>query len=774
MLDSLFTWLFKYRPVVFETGDFAFALAQRWLVVLLVLAGLVATVVVYSSQRERLGSRRLAILTGQRAVTLVILALALLRPVLRVSTAVPGESFLAVLIDDSRSMRLEDEGRLARGARALEALAAPTSRLRSGLQDRFTLRYYRFSDVAERFNPAQSLELAGHTTDLAAALDHVRQDLAGIPLAGMVLVTDGATRNASTADVGSSGNRGSPADLSESLLQLTSHGIPVYTVGLGEERYARDIELSRLSGPRRVLQGSAFAVDVLIEQRGYDGETVRLVVEEGGGIAATREVTFERGEVGSTVRVNLEAEEPGARRYRFAVEVQPGEHVEENNARSLLLAVEERREKILYFEGEPRWEVKFLRRALAEDEQLQLVVLQRTAKNKYLRLGVDGPLELASAFPKTREELFAYRGLILGTVEAEYFTASQHRILEEFVSQRGGGMLFLGGRHSFAEGGYAGKPLENVLPVVLEPAASADYVRQVAVAPTAAGEAHSALQLAESVEASRLHWHNLPSLSIRNPLHRLKPGANLLLSGRSDAEASDDLVVLASQRYGRGRAVAFPVQDSWLWQMHADIPLEDRTHERLWQQLLRWLIGAVPGQVELELPRNQVAPGEEIVLRAAVRDAGYLGLNGARVVATVTDPTGAEQTVPLDWTLEEDGDYRGVFVPPQVGSYEVRIDAEHEGEVVGSDTAPLIAADLDSELFDAEMDAPLLRRIAEETGGRFYTGDNVGGLAEDARFTTSGKTVVESYDLWDMPIVFLLLLGWLASEWLLRRRWGLA
>ena len=109
-----------------------------------------------------------------------------------------------------------------------------------------------------------------------------------------------------------------------------------------------------------------------------------------------------------------------------------------------------------------------MRRAVEGDKNLQLVCLQRTSQNKFLRLDVDDAEELAGGFPKTREELFRYRGIVLGSVEASFFTADQLRMIAEFVSQRGGGLLALGGRHSFAEGGYGQTPLADVLPVVLE------------------------------------------------------------------------------------------------------------------------------------------------------------------------------------------------------------------------------------------------------------------------------------------------------------------
>jgi len=120
--------------------------------------------------------------------------------------------------------------------------------------------------------------------------------------------------------------------------------------------------------------------------------------------------------------VRFTASEAGARLFRFRVPPQAGEQVAQNNARDALIEVQDRREKVLYFEGEPRPEAKFVRHAVEDDKNLQIVILQRTAENKYLRLDVASPDELLGGFPKTREELFAYRGIILGSVEAATFT----------------------------------------------------------------------------------------------------------------------------------------------------------------------------------------------------------------------------------------------------------------------------------------------------------------------------------------------------------------
>jgi uncharacterized membrane protein len=439
--------------------------------------------------------------------------------------------------------------------------------------------------------------------------------------------------------------------------------------------------------------------------------------------------------------------------------------------------VVDRREKILYFEGEARFEPKFLRRAVADDKNLQVVTLERTAKNKYLRLDVDDAEELAAGFPKTREELYAYRGLVLGSVEASFFSGDQLRMLADFVSVRGGGLLMLGGARSFGEGGYAGTPLAEALPVVVEAPEKQQQPEarfaSLKVELTPFGAAHAVTQLAATEDKSAERWRALPALSSINDVRRVKPGAATLLLGKPEASGATQ-VVLASQRFGRGKALAFTVQDSWLWQMHAEIPVEDMTHESLWRQLLRFLVSGVPGPVVAQTPADIVAPGSSVTLRAEVSDDTYLRVNNALVSAVVKDPTGQIKDVALEWTVDKDGEYRGSFVAGPKGAYEVRVEARRGGKSLGQDVVHLRAEERDLEFHGAEMKASLLKRIASETGGRFYTPETAAQLPEDLSYSKGGVTVTEQKDLWDMPALFLMVLGLVSTEWIYRKARGLA
>jgi uncharacterized membrane protein len=761
--ESVFEFLFKYRRVLFAEGELGFA--TPWPVVLLVSAGLVVAalaVITYARAGGRTTAADRVVLAALRVSALAVIVLLLLRPVLVLTSVVPQRNFLAVLVDDSRSMAVADVDGTSRGEFARTQLDAAEGALLQALQERFAVRLFRFADSPERLADATELSFQGSGTRLAPALTRAHEDLAGVPLSGLVVLSDGADT--------------SEEPLTEALLPLQAAGVPVFTVGLGDEALTPDVQLGRVDTPPVALLGTTLVVDVVLEGRGFGGRTVTVMVEDDSRILASREVELNgRGEPVLT-QLSFTLEEAGPRRLQFSVPPLPGERVERNNARELLIDVRDQREKILYFEGEPRFEVKFIRRAVAEDENLRVVVLQRTAENKFLRLDVDDAEELAGGFPRTREELFRYKGLILGSVEASFFTHDQLNMIADFVSQRGGGLLALGGRRSFGEGGYSGTPVAEVLPVVLPDVpvgAESEFYAELEVEPTRSGLSHAVTQLAEDEDEARGRWAELPPLSTRNRLEELKPGATALLLGRAEG-GPENHPVLAFQRYGRGMALSLAVQDVWTWQMHASIALEDMTHETLWRQLLRWVVDGVPEIVSVTADPERIEPGRPVTITAQVADSGFFEVNDGAVDATVTLPSGDTLGLPLDWTVERDGEYSATFTAPEEGLYEIEVSASRGGEHLGSGDAFFAAAPSDAEFFDAGMRAPLLRRVAEDTGGRFYTPETLGTLPEDITYTGSGVTLTEERDLWDMPAALILLVLLVVAEWTYRRTRGLA
>jgi hypothetical protein len=772
--EGLFHFLFKYRPTEFAKADFAFGTPLSLAIVLLAAAAIgLPSVLSYATVRGKSSRRDRFVLGGLRIAALALVVTCLFRPMLLLSAAVPQRNYVGVLIDDSRSMRIADRNGKPRSDWVEHQFGGPDSALLKSLRERFIVRLFRFSSGAQRVDSTGDVTFNASETHLGRSIEQARQELDGVPLSGLVVLSDGAD-NSRTA-------------IGDELLSLRAKSVPVFAVGLGAEKFDKDIEIRRVDASHSVLKGGALGADLLIRQHGFSGARVPLVVEDGGRIVSRDSITLPADGDVAPVRVTVVAHDPGARAFTFRIPTQPGEQVEQNNVQQALVQVRDGREKILYIEGEPRSEMKFIRAAVEADSNLQLVALQRTAENKFLRLSIDTPDELATGFPKTRAELFRYRAIIVGSVEASFFTHDQLAMLADFVNVRGGGLLMLGGRRSFSEGGFAGTPVADVMPVVVSGSAVADsltFFAELKVALAPAGLSHAVSQIGTSPSASMQRWGTLPSVTSVNHIRDVKPGAVTLITGTmvpggragepGVSLRSYEQPVLVYQRYGRGLSVAFPVQDSWNWQMDPTTPVEDQTFERFWRQMLRWLTMDVPNRVTIALPTDQINPKNPVAIRASVVDSIFLARNDAKVVAHLTSDNGFTRDLPLDWAIDRDGEYRGTFTPDQPGIYTIRVDASFPNGGDAGDTSVVRVADLNTEYFDAEMRAPLLKRMADETGGRYYTPATASTLADDVALSKRGVTVVNQLDLWDMPVVLLLLMTLVSSEWSYRKLRGLA
>lgn len=790
MFDNVFEYLFKYPQVAYERGEIIWS--GSWPPLLLLGVFVAGAGLVYASYRW--GRARTSVaatwtLVLLRAAGLAVLLVCLLRPTLVLSTAVPQQNVAAVIIDDSRSMEIPDEGSRPRAEVARELFASEESALLESVSERFMVRHFRFSALAERLRDSGELDASGTRSLIGPALDFVRQELATLPLSGIVLVTDGGDQD--------------PEALEDALLGLRAEGIPVHAVGVGRESLDPEVEIERVEIPRTVIQGSTVIADVVVAHTGLGGVTVPVNLEESGSILATEEVEL-TGRTGSaTVRIPFSLDDPGVRNLRIRVPAQEGEVVEENNARDIHVEVRDGREKILYYEGQPRFEVGFLRQAVREDQNLQVVVLQRTGEDRFVRLDVDSGDELSGGFPSTREELFEYRALILGSVEASSFTPDQLRMIVDFVDRRGGSLLVLGGPAALAEGGFAGTALAPLFPIEIAPPfgeveGTEDFWATLRLLPTRSGMTHPALSLAEEggeeeeedpggeegeAEGGVTPWEELPPLTTVNLVGESRPGATVLLEGEVQevfgTRAGPDFAeraspVFAFQRYGAGLSAVLAVHDTWLWQMHADIPLEDETHERFWQQVLRWMVQEVPEPLEAAAAETRVAPAQPVELVARLSSEEFLPVNDAQVTARIIDPFGAEEELALTWDLDRDGEYRGSFLPAVDGPYEVEVSALDGERALAAPPLHIQAGVLDEELQSGAMRGNLLRRIASETNGQFYTVGELDRLPEALRYTDRGTVVQEERDLWDLPLFFFLLMALLFAEWVVRRQLGLA
>ncbi len=761
----IFEFLFKYRPLLYEKGTLAFRPLWPWYVtVILTVTALAISYLIYRQTSGILHSGWRFLLSGLRAIFILLLLLISLQPVLILHSVIPQRSFVAVVYDLSKSMEIRDgAGGQSRLEVEKDLLRSSAGSLSEALSKKFRLRYFHFSGMAERTSGFADLPRHGNVTDLDRTLEQVASDLGSAPVSGIVLLTDGADNHS--------------ANLAGTEAQLRARNVPVYPVGIGTPDFSHDTELLRVAAPRTVLKDAMVEADVSVRSSGYAGRRTKLVVKERDRVLQSQEITLgSDGEV-KNFRINFTCDSAGARVFTVRIEPFPDEILPENNDQAILVRVADEQPAVLYVEGEPRWTYGFLRRAALEDKNLHLVTLLRQADGKFLRQGVDSPAMLERGFPADKAELFRYKGLILGSVEASFFTFDQLRMISDFVSQRGGGFLMIGGRHSFAQGGYLNTPLEDVLPVILQTdrgGAGAGEFQDLEYKArlTGYGLDHPVTRLSLANAENRKRWEGAPPLVGLNPTGGAKPGATVLAQCAVPDTRGQSPVLLAFQRFGRGKSMALTTASTWRWRMELDH--NDNFHELFWKQMLRWLVSEASDPLNIGSEKLSYSPEEAVVLQAEVNDASFDRLNNAQVAAQVKSPSGQIAPLQLSWDASKEGQYSVAFKPQEEGIYEVSAEATQGSKSLGTAKANFRVADSTEEFHNAGLNTDLLRRLASGTGGRFYTPADARALAEEISYIDNGASRIEEKELWDMPLLFLLLIASAGTEWILRKRKGLA
>jgi uncharacterized membrane protein len=746
----MFEFLFKYPPSVYSRGHFLFlAPAPVWLLILLAAA---ASGFLFWHVRKNHGllsrARSLAIWSLQTALVALILLL-LWHPAVSVATLRPQQNIIAVLVDSSRSMSTRDSSQ-SRFEQASELLR---NGLLDGLGSKFQVRTYRFGADAQRVDRKQLFAAPDQdVTRIARSLTSIASESASLPFGAVVLLTDGA-ENQGGIDY-------------ETIQKLRQSRIPVHTVGFGRERLNRDVEVEDFAAPQRSLPGSRIEARIVLHQNGYSGDTARVTIRDGGTVLASRDVQLSRE--GQAVGMVFTAAKAGALNLTARVDPLPGEENTANNSMARLVNVADRRPRILYVEGEPRWEYKFLHRAAEDDNSIDLVTMLRTTPNKIYRQGVKDASELADGFPVKPEDLFAYDGLIIGSVEASWFTPAQQQMIREFAARRGGGVLFLGGRFALGDGGYGATPIAEMLPVRL-PSKSLTFDRTYSTATlTPAGIDSALCRLVDDATANADKWKKMPMVANWQLVSDAKPGAAVLAEVAAPGHRATPLLV--TEPYGRGRTAVLATGGMWRWQMRSEHT--DRTLANFWQQMMRWLVSDTPGPVSATTPRQILSDEDLVKFRVEVRNKAYEPLSNANVDAHIVGPAGISDTVRLTPLPSEEGVYAGDWTAPQPGSYLAEVTAAAPNSEPERDVVTFRREDGVAEAFRTTQNRDLLEKLSKETGGRYFTPREARRLADEISYSEAGINTHEMLDLWDLPVVLFLAFLLRGSEWLLRRRWG--
>jgi hypothetical protein len=721
----------------------------------------------------------------------LLLALCLLQPEWIAERADPGANMVAVLVDNSRSLHISDNHKNL--DTALTKAEIDKSSWLADLAEDFTIRRYAFDSKLQRRDTFTELNFNGTQSSIHHSLESIAQRYKGRPLAGIILITDGNATDTLTND--------------QSLTGLA----PIYPVIASDKTPAKDLAITNVLLSQTVFEDAPVTISADIAALGYANQktTLRLSDLEGKELQSQ---TFTPRDDSAThsFRFLHRPLQPGVSFYKLTLSSENAQPDEEatlaNNERFATINRGRGPYRVLYVSGRPNWEYKFLRRALAEDEEIEMPALIRVAKREpkfewrgregessnplfrgfqnadgeelrydepvLVRLNIADEKELREGFPRDEETCFKYHAIIVDDLEAAFFTVDQMDLIEQFVSRRGGGFLMLGGQESFHHGKYLDTPIASLLPIHMEkpaPDAPAGFLKFDL---TREGWLEPWARLRENRSDEELRIAAMSDLQTVNLTHGLKPGASLI-ANLLDTTSGARWPGLAVQRFGDGRSAAFMSGDVWRWGFKDEKQRPDM--EKAWRQIVRWLVSDVPNRVTLKFQNDTESEGTNTAkIEVRVLDEKFQPLNDANVSVKITDPEKNIITLAPRLSETQPGVFTATFSASAAQGWflaEATVTEADDTLIATTEEGWTPNAD---EFKSLTPNKALLEDLATKTGGQVYALDELSDLVKKLPETEVPVTRTVTTSLWHTPWVFLLALACFIGEWALRRQRGLA
>ena len=772
----MFEQLMKYPIDVFREGDFSFGVPIPGLLIFVLMVALVAaTIWAYRSARGRTGRVFRGFLIVLRTIVLCFLAFCLLKPLLTIYQNNPDDSYLLVMVDRSKSMQITDsddgESRLNR---TNQLLFGENPEDGGGLIDKlnankFKVRLFGFDTEAKRIENEPLPSAKGENTNIPNAINEALEDLQGIPLSGIVLCTDGVDR--------------SGTNITKFVMQVRERKAPIHTVGIGSEKGVPDIELVKVDTPRTAEEDFPVEISATVRRTGNAQNKVTIQLIENGRILETVPVSFKS----DTTRVPLRftPRQPGTQKYEVHVLTEADEAIPQNNTKTFILKVAPTKRVKILFVSRPYSGFKFIKRALQDDPNIVLTDRYKTSEQSFG--GTQGSADEDFKFyPDSKDVLFNFDAIIFGNVSASEFTRTQLENTVEFVRTRGGGFLMLGGTFSIGSSevtdSYLNTPIAELLPVELElgtppppvstlPPSQMPRAEGFKLQLTTEGKSDPLMELAGNSAENLQRWNKMSELFGYSKVKRAKAGATVLAEHPSERNEFGKRILIATHNFNAGRVMVFTPNNSAPWQL--GMPSEDDSNERFWRQMAKWLTTAPKAALKLDIAKTEYTLKEPVVIEVTAMDKTFELTNKAKLRAIIVDETGTRTELPLEQVLGKDGLYTARFIPGRFGEYTVTATGTLNGENLGKQQALFEVKPSYAEFSDAALNVSLLTNLADRSGGKYYPIEEADQLVNQISLVESATSQITDVDIWDLPLIFGMILMLLGLEWFLRKRGGL-
>ncbi len=831
-MASLLEWLLELENI--ELGRDAPLLlkwnshVEAWMLFCVALPILAYVAFIY--RREDTSVAKRIILAVTRCATIALLVAVICQPSLVLQRNRIEKAHVALLVDSSKSMGIAESysdrdlaDKLVRGTNlgSLEELEAVTrmdllkksltrdmnAPLKS-LSENNALLLATFADGSETVaftdsvddistmaSQIDSLTSEGARSDLVEALRRVMDRSQGRRIAAIVLATDGQATDA--------------ANMQAALLLAKGRQIPIYPVRIGSPEPRCDVEVGVLRADEKVFVNDVLAIEAEISVRGLQEPSQLEVVlsdDRTGKVLDKRTVSVQPSPEPAVVELQTKPTRTGIKRYRVEVPALPSERFLENNKSVIDVQGLDQQLRILYVDGYPRYEYRYIKNALVREPTMTASVLLLGADEQFVQEGTDR----IRRFPESPEELNRYDVVLFGDVDPRggWLSQAQMKMMLDYVGNEGGGFGVIAGER-YAPQRFLGTPLEKLLPVRIDPMVTTSRpvtasARGFHVRLTPEGRRNRIFRAAPALPFSEQEegvpkaelFENLPELYWVATTLGPRPGATVLAEHPTQEffsagnARSNLLPVVVVGRYGAGRTFFQATDDTWRWRRHQG----ELLHDAYWVQVMRHLMRsdriAHDRRFAIHADRRIYEYGQTVRVQIEVFDAKLLTGLGESISLVVEDignktnlqaeanEAGSGASAVVIKTLanrltNESKRFEANFVPPYAGTFEISL---HEllGQTGSGSASTTFRVDQpDVEARKPEADHEMLSLIAETTGGRMLDLDELAiafGAFKDRSVLIPDDI---SEPLWDSRLVMILFVMLISFEWIVRKSVGL-
>ena len=765
----------------------------------LIVAAIIFSIYLYRSEKKLPKSRRI-IMTVCQGLALLVLIVIFLGPFAKITKSSSYKRNMLVLVDSSSSMSTEDKRSaetIEDAARALGeiktdenfdisqanelqtkitspsriALAKATlenNNIVTQLGEKFNVSAFSFDSQLKPIEEEEidtnnsdsdqeisrplkfDFDATGSSTAIGSAMNEAVGKFAGREVAGVLVLSDFISVTGK--------------DPVESAKLYSDKNIPIHTINFGLPS-PPDIHVRKIIGPDVVFKGDRVPLRAQIESKGYNDRTVDITLKIDGTDQPAQQVKLKDG-VQFVELIFVPDQESGTVELEVSAAPFNDETTDKNNSSTHSVRILDEKIKVLYVEGIPRWEFRYLRWVLLRDPRLDVKFLMTQGDPA---LAGSSPRHIGT-LPTNKEDLFKYDLIILGDVPSGYFSNEQIELMDELVKERGGSLMMLAGPIA-APTSYKDTIIADVLPVKIGAGSWNPVVNGTHPIVTPAGRLSQSTSLSLSDDTTDRIWQKVNRMHQLPPLDGAKSGATILLSHSGSPEGFDQYPLVAWHRYGTGKSLFVGTED--LWRMRLEVG--DRYHARFWSQTIQFLtLSRLLGQnkqITIETDRSSFSEGDTVQIYANVLTESFEPVTDIDQYTVLIEPKGSPDSsaeIQLSPVAGTDGLFSGSYVAGKDGFYVLKASPSDENR---ANSPEFEVATVNPEDRETGARPDLGKQIADISGGKNINQREIQDFIEsfnDEKPRESEVVIIE--ELWDKEILFLLVLLFAGTEWFFRRR----